>query len=188
MDVASACLNDTDLLRRCRRGEAGAWESVRQRYSRLVASVCHRAGVAPAYVPEILQDTIVALFLNLSKIRSDGAVGGWIAVTATRLARRHKAMSTGGLPLSEDIVVTQGRDFAEELVDQFINEELELAVRGALEAIPPKAAELVAMVDLEGLPYLEVAAKTSTPVGSIGPTRMRALKKLRTALESWQCA
>lgn len=97
-------------------------------------------------------------------------------------------MSTGGLPLSEDIVVTQGRDFAEELVDQFINEELELAVRGALEAIPPKAAELVAMVDLEGLPYLEVAAKTSTPVGSIGPTRMRALKKLRTALESWQCA
>jgi RNA polymerase sigma-70 factor (ECF subfamily) len=57
----------------------------------------------------------------------------------------------------------------------------ELILRGMAQ-LKPFDARLLSMIYLEGLSYQEVADALERPIGSIGPLRGRALKRLTSAI------
>jgi DNA-directed RNA polymerase specialized sigma24 family protein len=59
-------------------------------------------------------------------------------------------------------------------------------VRRALDRLEPRPRQLIELLFLtdEPPPYAEIAARLGIPEGSIGPTRARALDRLRRLLES----
>jgi len=57
-----------------------------------------------------------------------------------------------------------------------------LSLEQALDRIDARARVLCQMIAIEGLSYVEVSEATGLPVGSIGPTYLRAKRKLRELL------
>jgi len=62
-------LTDSELIKRCLAGDAGAWDLMVERYQRLVYSVPLRYGVSPDDAADIMQDVFLLLFRNLNSIR-----------------------------------------------------------------------------------------------------------------------
>jgi RNA polymerase sigma factor (sigma-70 family) len=63
-------------------------------------------------------------------------------------------------------------------------EERRAAVRQALGALPPRQRTLLRLLHAEDAPSYEAIGSTlGMPVGSIGPTRGRALERIRQELQ-----
>lgn len=71
----------------------------------------------------------------------------------------------------------------EEIVDPKVMHETErLSLEQALSRVDDRTRVLCQMIAIEGLSYVEVSEATGLPVGSIGPTYLRAKRKLRELL------
>jgi RNA polymerase sigma factor (sigma-70 family) len=71
----------------------------------------------------------------------------------------------------------------EEIVDPKVMHDADrLSLEQALGRIDARARTLCRLIAIEGLSYIEVSEATGLPVGSIGPTYLRAKRKLRELL------
>jgi RNA polymerase sigma factor (sigma-70 family) len=144
-------------------------------------------GVHETHSADIVQETFLALYKNLDKIQAAEALPSWLSTTATRLAYRHLSRSRTHLTL-EDSEAVPTEDPTTVVLDLAEQSEIRHAVETALKSMSHDNAELFRMLEIEGLSYAEVSGRTGRPAGSIGPTRMRCLAKLRQLLEKEQYA
>jgi DNA-directed RNA polymerase specialized sigma24 family protein len=110
-------------------------------------------------------------------------LGGWLATTAAReclrILRRAKQAAQPVDGLSETLV-DPGVGPEQGVVDA----ETAAAVRNVVAELPPRWRTLMqTMFDEEFRPYAEISRSTGIPVGSLGPTRARALHQLRRMLD-----
>jgi RNA polymerase sigma factor (sigma-70 family) len=182
---------DASLVARCQRGEAAAWQTLVQRYQRLVYAVARRAGMDEHTAADVFQVVFTRLVEHLPRLRDADKLQAWIVTTAKRevLAHWRRSKRTVSMTASTD----DNDDAADFDVadDAAIPEEM-LAdlqqvhrLRLALERMDERCRTLLKLVfrdEDEVLPYDEVARQLGMPVGSIGPTRARCLGKLRGLL------
>lgn len=131
---------------------------------------------------DVVQDAWLRLVEHLADIREPARVGGWLATTTRRealrviTAKRHEDVRGIGL-LDRADPLADGPD------DVVIRVEEYEALHAALRMLPAHQARLLRLLSLEPRPsYAEVAAALDMPIGSIGPTRARALGRLRVLL------
>lgn len=118
-----------------------------------------------------------AWLLFLQKRNYVRSVQPWLAGVVANLSRqqidqvkRRRETAPDDLPL-------------ETFIDpKRVNETRRLAVEQALERIDARARLLCRLIAVEGLSYIEVSEATGLPLGSIGPTYLRAKRKLRNLL------
>lgn len=152
-----------------------ACELVR-RYERLVWSVVRTSGVTGAAAEDVSQTVWATFFSKLHTIRNAEAVGGWLATVARnaamaqlRTASRERPVETHHLDGTFEVDMTEALE---------LEEDTGRLVRAFAE-LPEDAQELLRLVASD-LSYREISEITGRPVGAIGPTRMRALEKLRS--------
>jgi RNA polymerase sigma factor (sigma-70 family) len=174
-------LADGDLVRLCAGGDASAWEALVRRYRRLVYAIPHRAGLDPDSAEEVFHHTFSKLVENIRSIREPERIQAWVVTTARRLTidaiRANKNQRRNE---SEEVL----HGIADETTP--IPEELELLetqhlVRRALTAVPAPCRRLISKLFYytdKPPPYETLAEDLGIPIGSIGPTRARCLKKL----------
>jgi RNA polymerase sigma factor (sigma-70 family) len=168
------------LVSRARQGDAEAWSALVSRYSGLVWSVtrAHRLGDADA--ADAFQATWVKLVEHLDALHEPAAVGGWLATTARReclRVLRHTARTTCSDTLP-DVA-----DVGPELDARLLISEREAELWKAFSRLRQGDQALLRMLAAEPAPsYQEISAALKMPVGSIGPTRARALERLRREL------
>ncbi len=99
----------------------------------------------------------------------------WLAGTAVNLSRQE---------LQRFSRITDGDPAGvfDATPDERPNELDVIAVRQALKQLDPRSRELCQWIGLEGFSYDEVSNATALPLGSIGPSYLRAKKRLRSAL------
>jgi RNA polymerase sigma factor (sigma-70 family) len=173
------------LLGRCRNGSAEAWQTLVDRFKSVVYSVPRRHGLGPDDSADVFQTTFQRLYSNLDRIDTPNALPRWLISTATheslrlkRAQQRENAIPDPGQTLDETVDQDE-RTAEQELIDAM--EALQL--RRAVEALPSRCRELIAMLYLDDeASYLEVGERMAMPIGSIGPTRARCLEKLRRIL------
>lgn len=167
-----------DLLVAAARGEERAWVVLVERFSETIRAVARSYRLSAHDVDEVIQTTWLALIENTEQIRNPEALGAWLAVTARRECLRLIRMSareyaTDPAELPEH--VTTGSISA-----RLIQREREEIVRRATERLPPRQAGVLRALYSDCPPsYEELSAALQMPIGSIGPTRGRALASLR---------
>lgn len=173
------------LVRRCQAGDQAAWSRIVDEFKSLVYGVGRSAGLSEEDRAEVFQGTFVALYRSIDRIENPAALGGWLAVTAGRLAVRlagtRRAQATSDIePLSE-VLASEDR-----AVDQIVSVSLDAeTIRRSLETLGGKCAKLLERLYCDdGASYEEISEELGMPVGSIGPTRARCLERLKKALES----
>jgi RNA polymerase sigma factor (sigma-70 family) len=172
------------LLTRARNGEEQAWDALVDRYAPLIWSICRRYRLADADAKDVSQGVWLRMVDHLGTIRDPAALPGWLATTTRRECGRVLGTARGPRDARYVLDAEDIRDeqavMAEEVV---LAAERNAALREAFAQLPPCCQRLIALLTEDPpVPYAEISAKLSMPVGSIGPRRGRCLSKLRRYL------
>jgi RNA polymerase sigma factor (sigma-70 family) len=169
------------LLLKAGSGDRSAGEQIVVRYAGLVRSVVARFGFQESDVADVVQSTWLRLFTHTAAIRDPEKLGGWLSTTARRealaLIRRRQAEIA-----SESVGdrLTAVEPSPEDLV---IIDETRAAVRAATDELTGRQKLVVdALFYQPADSYEEVSRRTGLPVGSIGPTRGRTLRRIQQRL------
>jgi RNA polymerase sigma factor (sigma-70 family) len=180
--TGTAHYSNETLLKGAAQGDQWAWCRLIDSYDGLVRSVARSFRLQPADVHDVAQTTWLRLLQNLHAIRDPERLPGWLAITTAResLAVLRKA-SRQDLSVLVDDVPDPDPDVDPDTtaVDRVVARDLWAVVA---ELPPRQRSLLVALFREDCVSYDEAARKCAMPIGSIGPTRARALSHLRRKL------
>jgi RNA polymerase sigma factor (sigma-70 family) len=171
----------TGLVARARTGDKQAWDALVDRYAPLIWSICRRYELGGTNAEDVGQEVWLRLAGQLDQVRDPAALPGWLATTTRRECGRVLRATRGphaavGVPDAGTIPDEQTAAADSEL----LTAERHAALQDAFGHLPPAGQQLIALLIADPpVPYAEISARLSIPVGSIGPSRRRCLDKLR---------
>ncbi|HEX8157696.1 MAG TPA: sigma-70 family RNA polymerase sigma factor [Solirubrobacteraceae bacterium] len=167
----------SSLVRRAAGGDQRAWDELVEEFGGVVWGVARAFGLNDADVAEVSQITWMTLVEHLDQLHDPARVGAWLATTARRqciqqLRRTSRVILRDDLP--EGVSDAPAPDAA------LLANERDRALNSALARLPIRDRQLLRMLVADPAPsYAEISAALGMPIGSIGPTRARALKRLQ---------
>jgi RNA polymerase sigma factor (sigma-70 family) len=166
------------LTREAASGCEEAWRDLVARFDPMLRGIVRGYRLDDADLEDVVQTTWIRAYRNLGRLNEPAAVGAWLAITARREALRTLQRGVRELPSAEPQPLDETGDDAPE--DLVCRRERRSAVRAAVRRLPGRQRELLSeMLRRPCASYEEIASQLSMPVGSIGPTRERALARLR---------
>ena len=170
------------LLERVVAGDQAAWDDVVARFSGLVWSIArgYRLG---ASTDDVVQTVWLRLARNCDKIRDAERLAAWLATTTRREALRVSKVQKRVVCLDN---LGERSDLSVSSLDELVADDDTLQhVFAAFAKLSDKDQELLRLVcAVPAYDYVTIADMLGRSVGSIGPSRERALKKLRKHLPS----
>lgn len=171
-----------ELLARAAVGDRAAWETIVERYHRLVWSVVRNFRLDQASAADVTQTVWQRLIEHCDRIREPERLAGWLATTARNEALRLIRQQRRVIPTDFEYETADPTivSFDEMLVE----DETSRAALRAFSRLPADAQQLVRLMCTDPpLDYQTISEMMGRPVGSLGPTRQRCLDKLRRLME-----
>ncbi|NUT50983.1 MAG: sigma-70 family RNA polymerase sigma factor [Saccharothrix sp.] len=171
-----------ELVSAAAEGDQHAWNEIVDRYTPLVVAVVNRHRLRPADAADVNQTVWLRLVEQVGRLRDADALPGWIATTTRneclrmlRLQQRTRPYD----PQSEDEPVSR-EDAVADLDEEMEAAQRRQALREGFRSLSEQCRVLLAALMADPPPsYAQVGERLAMPVGSIGPTRIRCLEKLR---------
>jgi RNA polymerase sigma factor (sigma-70 family) len=184
-------VSDESLVLACRQGDGAAWETLIQRYQRLIYTIPYRAGHDVDQCAEVFQQVFVTLLEKLDQIEQPSRISAWLVTTARRESwkinrRKHATNVSLDQAVEDDPKLWNVPDNDPLPEEVLIDLEEQHVVRTAVEALDDRCRTLLTLLyyNDDPPPYTEIAAQLGTSAGSIGPYRARCLCKLRRQIEA----
>ncbi len=169
------------LVRAAAAGNEPAWNRLVETYAGLVWAVARSHRLSDADAADVAQATWLRLLEHLDDLRDPERVGAWLATTARRECLRLMRAGHRQLPCGDDL--PEPVDPGGSVDDALLTGERDAALWAAFGRLRPSDQALLRLLAADPQPsYGEVSAALDMPVGSIGPTRARALERLRAEL------
>ncbi|MGZ4592327.1 MAG: RNA polymerase sigma factor [Actinomycetes bacterium] len=173
LDLASCVARSAD-------GDQDAWDKLVTRFTPLLWAVAraHRLGDSDA--ADAVQGTWLRLVENLHRIREPERVGAWLATTCRRECLTTVRRTARERPVDHERVIELPDQAAGDQVDaDLLRRERDDALWAVFEGLNEPCRRLLRVLMTDPPPsYDEVSAALDMPVGSIGPTRGRCLRRL----------
>jgi RNA polymerase sigma factor (sigma-70 family) len=183
--------SDAELVQACRAGDESAWETLINRYQRLLYSIPRRAGLDTDTAAEIFQTVFASLIEQLDNIEQPHRISAWLTTAAKRetwrVIYKQKHLQSETLDdeeyESKALKVPDNAPLPDEVL---LRLEAQNQVRNAVESLDERCNRLLQMLFYTSEPpqYSEISAALGVASGSIGPTRARCLQKLLAILEA----
>lgn len=183
---------DPDLLRRAQAGDEAAFGVImRAEYARtyrLAYAIVHHEADAR----DVCQEAWLTIWKQLGTFRGDARFTTWLHPIVTRKAldhlRKRRRWFDRFLPFGQgddDAVTAVPEPATDDTArDQAEGNETVTRVRAAIAALPPKHRAVLALREMEGLTYEEIAQATGVPVGTVMSRLFHARKLLAAKLGS----
>ena len=162
-------------------GEQEAWRELVDRYSPRLVTVIRRFRLTASETEDVAQTVWLRLVEYLGNLREPQAFPLWIITTGRRESIRYLSAQRRIRPVNpldgmHQAVAADSSDPNENLYKVERHE----ALLAGLAELPARQRDLLLLlVEDPPLSYAEISAHTGIPIGSIGPTRARALERLR---------
>ena len=172
----------TNLVRSASEGDESAWEQLIAEFGGLVWSVTRTYRLSNADAADVAQTTWTRLVEHLGALTEPSHVGAWLATTARRECARVLRGSRREVLVEDEALERVPTD---ERVDaELLLAERDQALWSCFARLRATDQALLRLLTADPRPaYEEIAAALDMPIGSIGPTRARALERLRVELE-----
>lgn len=169
------------LVDAARAGDQGAWDDLVERFLPLVCATIARQGLFGAEAEDVNQTVWLRLVEHLDELREPRALPGWIVTTARNECLRTFDKGRRVVPMDPHTNPQLTGSADDRAVDdELLLAERQQALREALQELPDDRRELLLLLLADPpVPYREVSLRLGISVGSIGPTRARALDQLR---------
>jgi RNA polymerase sigma factor (sigma-70 family) len=145
----------------------------------------------PAHeIDDVVQTTWLRLLEHGDSIREPRALSAWLRTTARRESLRLLRMAGRAQPI-DPAETLEEHDPGPDLESGLLAAEAAAVLADAIAELPERQRRLMRMLIAEpARSYAEVSRALDMPIGSIGPTRERALARLRVdprvARLAWQ--
>ena len=171
-------MTDAELVYAVRDGEAEAFAALVDRYKdRVVGAAYHLVGDRDA-AEDLAQDTFVAAYKQIHKLREPSRVGAWLHGIAQRLSYKYlrRAARTSDLDAERLEAMPAPPDRIDEPGElcELMNE------------LPEQYRQVLAARYLEDLDYDEIAKLLGTTINNVRVRCHRAKNRLRELLEAVQ--
>ncbi len=161
-------------------GDERAFEKLISNYKNLVFSIGKNwYGLKNEDLEDLYQDLCVEVLLKISRIRN---IRTFIIGTTMNMARKIIAKNKKNLKEQESLN-NNILEFNPE--KQIIKKELQNKLMKAINKLDPKMKKIIWALFIEDMSYKEISEKFNIPIGSIGPTRVQIIKKLRQLLKNY---
>lgn len=182
---------DPDLLRRAQAGDQAAFGSImrahHERTFRLAYAIVHNEADAR----DIAQEVWLTVWKQLGTFRGDARFTTWLHPIVTRKSldhlRKRRRWFDRFLPFNtgdDDAVEAPEPATTDDARSLHEGNETVERVRAAIAALPPKHRAVLALRELEGLSYEEIAAATGVPTGTVMSRLFHARKLLTEKLKT----
>lgn len=176
----------TDLVHDAADGSQHAWDCLVDRYTPLVMSVIRRHRLDVDDAQDAYQTVWLRLVEHLARIEEPRALPGWLTTTARHECLRLIRARARVHPLDPTSLDEAGLDDGRQRVnessveDGLLRQERHQALLAAFAELPDhQRALLMLLLADPPMSYEEIGRRLDVSVGYIGPTRSRALDRLR---------
>jgi RNA polymerase sigma factor (sigma-70 family) len=165
-------------IRRHQAGDADAMAELFRATRPWLCNIALACRLSSHSADDVLQSTMAAALTHLPGLRNPDAGLAWLSVIARREAIRVSREERRSYPLGDGPV-----DDADDPERLALTRAANEALMHALAHLPERERKLLTFLFFdEGRNYASIASELQMPIGSIGPTRQRGLKKVRTLM------
>lgn len=167
--------SESDLVRRCARGEEAAYRELVERIERPLINFVRRYIGDPSSAEDVFQETFVRVVRTLGDFKPQASLTTWIFTIARNLCldrlkskRRHREVSIDAGRRQGDVdfreVLRAPASDPDESAD--VKEQKKL-LQDAIGQLGPAKREALLMRQFSGLSYQEIAEIVDAPVGTV---------------------
>ena len=171
------------LVRSAAAGDQDGWDALVREFGGLVSRIARAHRLDDADAADVAQTTWTRLLEHLEDLNDPARVGAWLATTARRECLRVLRHRQRLVFFGEDGPEHEASDVPPG--DRLLTVERDRALWRSFARLRPSDQMLLRLMMAEPRPaYEEISLALDVPIGSIGPTRARALARLRNELDS----
>jgi RNA polymerase sigma factor (sigma-70 family) len=174
--MGTAVRSDSELVARCRAGDAAAWNDLVERFSRYVYAICVQGfRLSEQDAEDVFQDVFTRVYTHLDRLRDDDAFRPWLAQLTRRTCIDRLRVGKREAPV-------------EELEPDELDETLAMlddamTVHEAMAELPESCREILDRFFARDESYRTIGDALSLPAGTIASRISRCLDKLKAMLE-----
>jgi RNA polymerase sigma factor (sigma-70 family) len=172
-----------DLVAAAARGDRRGWDGLVREFGGMIWAIARAHRLRDADAADVSQATWLRLLEHVRNLNDPSRVGAWLATTARRECLRILRDGERRVLFADDGPEDESQEPAPGAA--LLISERDEALWSCFSRMRPSDQALLRLVMAEPRPsYEEIAAALDMPIGSIGPTRQRALDRLRQQLET----
>ncbi|UFH52888.1 RNA polymerase sigma factor [Spirosoma sp. KNUC1025] len=176
------------LIQQILQGNVRAYQTLVERYQRLVLHMIRRIVQQPADVEDVCQDVFMKVYQHLPDYQFESKLSTWIATIAYRtginyLKKHQKFRHQQPIDPSSDLDIDSGLPDPEELA---VYNDWRTFLHAQIDKLPVHYRTILTLYHLDELSYEEIGQVTALPAGTVKNYLFRARKLLKEALETYQ--
>jgi len=167
--IGRSSQSDRELIRRCRRKDAKAWDLLVERYRRKVFNIAYQFVGNVEEAKDLTQELFLKIYQELRKYPDDVPFTSWLRRVSRNLCidyYRKKRRQRGLMMVDFEVVspyIAQGRN----PFDLLKEKERTLLLRRGLDALPPAVRDCIILRDIQGCSYRDIAKILNIPIGTV---------------------
>jgi RNA polymerase sigma-70 factor (ECF subfamily) len=182
-------LPETELVTRAQQGDEFAFEALYRRFARTVYTVAHHMLGNHHDADEVMQETFIRIFKNLSRLRSPQAFTAWVYQITVNLCMDYR--KTRSRNRWEPLEADEDRQSHFELAtakwvrnpQQVLeNKELLTHISSAIDSLPGQQKAVILLHEVEGLSKKMISEILECSLVTVRTNLHHARKKLRRRL------
>ena len=175
--------DDRELVARMREGDSEALRLLMERYQQRIFALIFGIVRDRHEVEDVAQEVFLKVFMRISAFDGRSKFYTWLYRVSANAAKDHlkKRRRRPAVSLEEEAGIP---DVTGGPTEQAAIAETRLMVREAINSLPPRYREVLALRELEGLTYNEIAGILKLSMGTVESRLHRARARLKRRLES----
>lgn len=152
-------------------------DQIRPRLYRLAYSWSHNAALAD----DLVQETLIKALKNAHQLRDPALLNSWLFSILSNCWRDHFRQHKD----TDDIDELEDFQYAHNNTPEHAHSQSQIVarVRNAVDMLPLGQRQVLTLVDLEELSYIEVASILDIPIGTVMSRLCRARSKMKELLK-----
>ncbi|TAM85262.1 MAG: RNA polymerase sigma factor RpoE [Candidimonas sp.] len=181
---------DSELVARVQRGDKRAFDLLVLKYQRKIMRLLSRMVRDPSEVEDVAQEAFIKAYRALPQFRGESAFYTWLYRIAINTARNWQVAS-GRRPSTPTAIENEdGETFSQidNLTDistpesVLASRQVVETVNAAIDALPEDLRTAIALREIEGLSYEEIAESMGCPIGTVRSRIFRAREAIAAQL------
>lgn len=181
---------DQQLVERAQRGDKHAFELLVHKYQRKLARLLSRFIRDPAEIEDVTQEAFIKAYRALPSFRGDSAFYTWLYRIGINTAKNFLVAQGRRAPTTTAVDSEEAESFEESdlLKDvntpeaELLTKEIAQTVNEAMSSLPEDLRQAIALREIEGLSYEEIAEIMNCPIGTVRSRIFRAREAIAEKL------
>ena len=179
---SALALSAEDLVAGIRAGDESAWHALSEQYEPLLRWLARRCGLSAEDAGDAVQLTWLRCLEHIDQLTDASKLNSWLVTICRRECIRLATRARREVPHdAPDIarLIDDGHKASDPCTETALRDQCNRLYL-AIKALPGRQRTvLVELLRREDQSYLDLSRRLGLPVGSIGPTRQRAVSRLR---------